>query len=142
MMRMGKLIDGVLHVDVREEGECLVPVFCFAGQVSPPSVRLPDGSNARVASLVLGDESEGKMIKWSCGNVLCIREDHLSFSRWHTGLPEANFAKTRCLNGHPFDEGNTVMGKRGNRNCRACANIRSKKSYYERKKRKASLSNS
>jgi hypothetical protein len=39
-------------------------------------------------------------------------------------LNAVNASKSHCLNGHPFDEANTRIDRRGRRDCRACARVR------------------
>jgi hypothetical protein len=37
--------------------------------------------------------------------------------------------QTECIHGHPFDEANTYRAKSGRRNCRTCANKRSRDAW-------------
>ena len=48
-----------------------------------------------------------------CGERLCVRPEHLRVTM------HAQAAKTRCANGHEFDEANTYTSH-GKRRCRAC----------------------
>jgi hypothetical protein len=62
-----------------------------------------------------------------CDNPACANPDHLEpKSRWAnvarsaTAATAINARKTECINGHPFDEGNTRYLKSGARACRTC----------------------
>lgn len=49
--------------------------------------------------------------------------------------PYLNGAKTHCLQGHPYDEGNTYVDPEGRRGCRKCRNVASNR--YKARKRAA-----
>lgn len=62
-----------------------------------------------------------------CRNRLCINPEHLELVTRRENLVRSpltfagrNAAKTHCLRGHPFDEANTLVDKRGHRICRTC----------------------
>lgn len=83
-----------------------------------------------------------------CGVRACVNPEHLELmtraahARVHGfGSGEARGASllrknlTHCKNGHPFDEANTYVTTKGQRQCRACNNERSKARYHLRRKR-------
>ncbi len=52
-----------------------------------------------------------------------------------TGLAADAARRTHCINGHPFDEQNTIRRRSGRRDCRACGRARCR--AYMRRKRTA-----
>jgi hypothetical protein len=68
----------------------------------------------------------------------CVNPDHLEIVTHRENIlrseaPAAlNSRKTHCLNGHFFDEANTLVIQ-GKRRCRACHNVRAKASYHRLK---------
>lgn len=78
---------------------------------------------------------------FACDTRICANPDHVrpvtnreNILRGRS-LQSSNAAKTECIHGHPFDEANTRISKRGGRECRACWRMR----YWtkERDQRKA-----
>jgi len=65
-----------------------------------------------------------------CRQPPCCNPDHLEPVTMRTnllrgvGFSALNAAKTKCVNGHAFDEANTHITKQGRRSCRACHRIR------------------
>lgn len=72
-----------------------------------------------------------------CENPSCVRPDHLeavTHSRYKELTPrnityQASL-KTHCPQGHPYDEENTYIDRKGSRNCRECH----RQSYHRRKR--------
>lgn len=63
----------------------------------------------------------------ACIHRQCINPDHLepvtskeNNRRSPLGVAGANFRKTHCISGHPFDAANTYLTRTGSRKCRAC----------------------
>lgn len=72
-----------------------------------------------------------------CTHTTCVWPDHLELvtnqenvARGAAG--EWQRARTHCAQGHPFDEANTYRYK-GNRRCRACANLRERRLRAKRR---------
>lgn len=65
-----------------------------------------------------------------CLHRRCINPDHLEAvtratnQRRGRGFAGLKFQQTSCVHGHPFDEVNTWISKRGRRHCRECHRIR------------------
>ncbi len=76
-----------------------------------------------------------------CSNRACFNPNHLeqtthqiNCSRGKLGIN--NYTKTKCVNGHLFDEGNTAYHKshgRIIRTCKICKRESSKRYYYKHK---------
>ena len=90
--------------------------------------RLPTGHiGAHVQSYILthGPVPEGKEVHHVCENPPCVRPDHLKAVTHRENLLASdtivgiNARKTRCINGHPFDDENTRVYD-GKRKCRQC----------------------
>jgi len=85
----------------------------------------------RIVVILKGREiPTGFMACHSCGNHGCVNDEHLYVGTMkqnardtvnHGRHLEAN--KTHCIHGHPFDEENTRICKRGKRHCKACEKI-------------------
>lgn len=91
-----------------------------------------------------GPIPEGLVIDHMCRNRKCCNADHLRAVTRYVNSTENVIgsasalcaAKTHCLNGHPFDEKNTVY-KQGSRQCRECIKVRAKN--YRKKIRDSKL---
>lgn len=92
----------------------------------------------RVLMILLhGPISEGLMVCHKCGNHGCVNPDHLYVGTMKQNARdtvnqgrhlEAN--KTHCIHGHPFDEENTRICKRGKRHCKTCERLHFQKPEY------------
>jgi hypothetical protein len=71
---------------------------------------------------------------------------HLCVNPWHAepvtqkvnvlrgdGLTAAKAAQTSCIHGHPFDEANTYIDKRGHRSCQTCRRETSRRHQQSRR---------
>ena len=76
--------------------------------------------------LANGPVPDGFVIDHLCRNRGCQNRQHLEAVLPYTNLirgisfSAVNKAKTKCHNGHPFDEVNTRIGPDGRRHCRPC----------------------
>lgn len=76
-----------------------------------------------------------------CGHRHCVNPAHLEAVTQREnnlradGLAADNARKTHCRHGHPFDEANTYVDRRGRRNCRICRDDAMLR-YLERKREK------
>lgn len=69
-----------------------------------------------------------------CTSRSCVNPSHLepvtqvenNRRAGQTTLAAANAAKTHCPAGHPYDEANTYVDRKGGRNCRLCHNEKSR----------------
>ena len=84
---------------------------------------------------------EGLELDHLCHNPKCVNPKHLDpvthQENMIRGLAfnsnRGNCLKTHCIQGHPFNETNTYIGKDGHRHCLACLKERSQR-YYRLKK--------
>lgn len=84
------------------------------------------GAHRAIYLLLIGPIPEGLHLDHLCRNHGCVNPLHLQPVTCRTntlrGMTEAarNLAKTRCANGHPYDELNTYWRPDGARGCREC----------------------
>lgn len=77
---------------------------------------------------LIGPIPEGLELDHLCRNPSCVRPDHLEAVDHRTNIRRGNSMftgwwnkrKTHCPRGHPYDERNTYVDKRGIRSCRKC----------------------
>jgi hypothetical protein len=80
-----------------------------------------------VYEAIVGPIPEGLELDHLCRNPACVNPAHLEPVDHRTNVlrgfsPSAIHArKTHCVNGHEFTTENTLVDKKGKRNCRACA---------------------
>ena len=68
-----------------------------------------------------GPIPEGMTVDHICRVRRCINPDHLRLlTNVENGRLNAQFLKTHCVHGHPFDEANTRRDKHGWRRCLTC----------------------
>ncbi len=76
--------------------------------------------------LLVGPIPDGLVIDHLCRVRHCVNPAHMEpVTRWENTLRGGSFSavaarQTHCVNGHPFDEENTHVDRRGFRRCRAC----------------------
>lgn len=130
--------DLVNHMEHADNG-CIV--WTRAKTKAGYGIARVDGVNEYIHRIVWewwrGPIPTGLTIDHLCRNTTCCNVEHLRVvpigvnvlagNSW-SGI---NARKTHCVNGHPFDEANTLVLKRrgGERSCRACAHNR----YLRRK---------
>ena len=77
----------------------------------------------------IGPIPDGKEMDHLCRNRRCVNPDHLepvtrkeNVNRGVASIVNRarSAARTHCRNGHPYDEANTYIARRGSRDCRAC----------------------
>jgi hypothetical protein len=79
-----------------------------------------------VFALFNGPIPEGMTVDHLCFEPSCLNPDHMRLLTWDENRRNQRRAyATHCVNGHPFDEANTVLRARGHgRECRACNTAR------------------
>lgn len=82
---------------------------------------------------LVGPIGDGLVMDHLCRNRACVRPDHLEPVTNRENLlrgegPSAvAAARTHCVHGHPFDEANTWLDKKGKRRCRSCDHAQQEK---------------
>ena len=92
--------------------------------------------------LFVGPIPAGLQIDHLCRNRACVRPDHLEPVTQQENIRrgmggESSRSKTHCPQGHPYDEANTRIGRRGDgtqfRLCRTCERERDRRRYARQK---------
>lgn len=88
--------------------------------------RKPRGAHRVAWEMLVGEIPDGFELDHLCRNRACVNPDHMQVVshrentlRGH-GPSATNARKTKCCNGHDFDETNTYITPKGARQCRAC----------------------
>lgn len=96
----------------------------------------------RVAyELTVGPIPEGLVLDHLCRVVRCVNPAHLEPVTQRENVRRGDAAKhlnsgdrpTYCPQGHPFDEANTYVNKKGHRHCRTCQRLAQRRSYERRR---------
>ena len=80
-----------------------------------------------------GDVPSGLVLDHLCRTPLCVRPEHLEAVTQQVnlqrgeGLIGLHARATHCIHGHEFTEENTILLKRGGRQCRECQRARDRK---------------
>jgi len=67
-----------------------------------------------------GSIPEGLHVDHLCDTTSCVNPDHLEVVSQAENNRRAQFRRTTCSNGHPWDEANTYLRPAGTRECRQC----------------------
>ena len=73
-----------------------------------------------VYEALVGRIPAGCEIHHLCRNKRCVNPEHLKAIRTRLHRQTHNHKHDTCIWGHPFDEANTYVTKKGERQCRAC----------------------
>lgn len=119
----------------RWSGECLIFEGALArgygrlGYYVRPGKQVVEQAHRLVWESVHGPIPDGLTVEHECFTRACQNVDHMTLltrgdnSRAGAGRNStviANRAKTRCPQGHPYDEANTYTPPSGGRYCRTC----------------------
>lgn len=87
-----------------------------------------------------GHIQDGTEVDHLCSNPACVKPAHLEAVTHQENVDRSSvgrYNKTHCVNGHPLSGPNCRIDKKtGDRKCRACERIRSKRLYYKKKRRR------
>jgi len=103
------------------------------GNFTPVHGGLPQRVHRFAYELLIGPIPEGLTLDHLCRVRHCVNPSHLEPISIKgnvlrgTGISANNARKTHCSRGHVFDFLNTHIDRRGNRNCRHCANDNAKR---------------
>ena len=83
----------------------------------------------------MGSVERAMTLDHICRNRLCVNPAHLEIVSVKenvlrgVGISAENSRKTHCIDGHEFNEENTLVLKDGSRVCRACARERARRRH-------------
>lgn len=90
----------------------------------------------RVSARLSGLDIDGLVVRHACDNPKCVTPEHLVTGTTADnnadmvqrgrlrGIAAEGAMRTHCPKGHPYDEENTRMTRRGSRECRTCDRAR------------------
>jgi hypothetical protein len=85
--------------------------------------------------VLVGPIPDGLVLDHICRNRLCVNPTHLQVTSHGNNAALGQRRKTRCPQGHPYDEENTQWTLEGYRHCRACNRERTMQAFLKRKAR-------
>lgn len=85
--------------------------------------------------LFVGVIPEGLEVHHTCCNRSCVNPDHLELVTHAENIALIdNKRKAYCPKGHPFDETNTYISPKGNRQCKTCRRAATKAAHEKRRR--------
>ena len=76
---------------------------------------------------LVGPIPDDMTIDHLCLNKACVNPDHMEIVTFSENSKRGNPLKSRCLNGHAFNDANTYYYRNGRRKCRTCERDRMRK---------------